>query len=182
MVVFGDKVTKILCNSLFTFLLSKSRQAKTKHVETKISQPIFGILVVLTKNELTKICNEPSIKKLHCLQIVEDVIQERRIHQINANPSLCQEVTVSPLRIRNAISLSRSERTSGRQTVIRGTTENPPLTVLNTSLETVLAKMASATDSLAETDDIEVSRQLVLLIKDCADCVQSLKSASSMHQ
>ena len=128
----------------------------------------------------TRCCIE--FKKLHFLQIVEDVIQERRIHQNNANPSLCQEVTVSPLRIRNAISLSRSERTSGRQTVIRGTTENPPLTVLNTSLETVLAKMASATDSLAETDDVEVSRQLVLLIKDCADCVQSLKSASSMHQ
>ena len=110
-------------------------------------------------------------------QIVEDVIQERRIHQINANPILCKGVTVSPLRIRNSKSLSRSERTSGRQTVIRGTTENPPLTVLNNcSLETVLAKMASATDSLAETDDIEVSRQLVLLIKDCADCVQSLKS------
>ena len=124
-------------------------------------------------------------KKYDCFQIVEDVIQERRIHQINADPSLCQGVTVSPLRIRNSTSLSRSERTSGRQTVISGTTENPPLTVLNTSLETVLAKMASATDSLAETDDIEVSRQLVLLIKDCADCVQSLKSlksASSMHQ
>jgi hypothetical protein len=112
------------------------------------------------------------------LQIVEDVIQERRIHQISADPGLCQGVTISPLRIRNSISLSRSERTSGRQTVIRGTTENPPLTVLNTSLETVLVKMASATDSLAETDDIEVSRQLVLLIK---DCVQSLISASSIQ-
>ena len=29
----------------------------------KISQPIFGILVVLTKNELTKICNEPGNHK-----------------------------------------------------------------------------------------------------------------------
>ena len=59
MVVFGDQVTKIFCNSLFIFLLSKARQAKTEHMEMKISQPIFGILVVLTKNELTKICNEP---------------------------------------------------------------------------------------------------------------------------
>ena len=61
MVVFGDKVTKILHISLFTFLLSKARQAKTEHMEMKISQPIFGILIVLTKNELTKICNEPGI-------------------------------------------------------------------------------------------------------------------------
>ena len=45
------------------FLLSKARQAKTVHMEMKISQPIFGILVVLTKNELTKICNEPGISK-----------------------------------------------------------------------------------------------------------------------
>ena len=41
------------------FLLSKARQAKTEHMEMKILQPIFGILVVLMKNELTKICNEP---------------------------------------------------------------------------------------------------------------------------
>ena len=27
-------------------------------MDMKISQPIFGILVVLTKNEFTKICNE----------------------------------------------------------------------------------------------------------------------------
>ena len=39
--------------------MSKARQAKTELMEMKISQPIFGILVVLTKNELTKICNEP---------------------------------------------------------------------------------------------------------------------------
>ena len=62
MVVFGDKVTKILRNSLFTFLLSKARQAKTELVEMKISQPIFGILVALTKNEVTKVCNEPGIE------------------------------------------------------------------------------------------------------------------------
>jgi len=41
------------------FLLSKARQAKTERMEMKISQPIFGILVALTKNEVTKICNEP---------------------------------------------------------------------------------------------------------------------------
>ena len=36
LVVFGDQVTKILYNSLFTFLLSKARQAKTEHMEMKI--------------------------------------------------------------------------------------------------------------------------------------------------
>ena len=54
------QVTKMLYNSLFTFfLLRKARQAKTDHMEVKILQPIFGILVALTKNEVTKICNEP---------------------------------------------------------------------------------------------------------------------------
>ena len=33
-------------------------------MEMKILQPNFGILVVLTKKELTKICNEPGIRKL----------------------------------------------------------------------------------------------------------------------
>ena len=32
-----------------------------KHMEMKISQPIFGILVVSTKNKFTKIFNEPGI-------------------------------------------------------------------------------------------------------------------------
>jgi hypothetical protein len=41
------------------FLLTKARWAKTKPMEMKISQPIFGILVVLTKNELMKIYIEP---------------------------------------------------------------------------------------------------------------------------
>ena len=44
------------------FLLSKARQAKTEHMEMKILQLIFGISVILTKNELTKICNEPGIR------------------------------------------------------------------------------------------------------------------------
>ena len=59
---FWQRVTKILHNSLFTFLLSQARQAKT---EMKISQLIFGILVVLTKTKLKKICNEPG----KCLRI-----------------------------------------------------------------------------------------------------------------
>ena len=38
--------------------MSKARQAKT---EMKILQPILGILVALTKNEVMTICNEPGI-------------------------------------------------------------------------------------------------------------------------
>ena len=53
------KLPKYYIIVLFTILLSKARQAKMELMEMKISQPIFGILVVLTKNELTKICNEP---------------------------------------------------------------------------------------------------------------------------
>ena len=51
------KLPKYYVISLFIFLLSKERQAKTEHMEMKISQPIFGILVALTKNEVTKICS-----------------------------------------------------------------------------------------------------------------------------
>ena len=56
--VFGCKVTKILCNSLFTFLLSKARQANRKIKVKKIILPNDD----KTKNEVTKICNEPGIK------------------------------------------------------------------------------------------------------------------------
>jgi hypothetical protein len=90
-----------------------------------------------------------------------------------------KKLAVNPLFLLLSVSLCYIRQ---KKNVFIGKTEYPPLTVLNSSLETVLAKMASATDCLAETDDIEMSRQLVLLIKDCADCVQSLKSASSMHQ
>ena len=39
LVVFGDEVTKVLPNSLFTFLLSKARQAKWKFKVKKIMKP-----------------------------------------------------------------------------------------------------------------------------------------------
>ena len=40
-------------------------------MELKISQPIFGILVALTKNEVTKISNEPGIRVAKKNQIAE---------------------------------------------------------------------------------------------------------------
>ena len=48
LVVFGDEVTKILRNSLFTFLLSKARQAKQK----------FKV----KKNHATKMTKKPKTK------------------------------------------------------------------------------------------------------------------------
>ena len=55
--VLAYEVTKILRNSLFILLLFfiflnfrlALQNAKTEHMEMKITQPIFGILVALTK-------------------------------------------------------------------------------------------------------------------------------------
>ena len=58
----ATKLPKYYVIVYLLFLLSKARQAKTEHMEMKILQPIFGILVVLTQNEFTKICNEQGIK------------------------------------------------------------------------------------------------------------------------
>jgi hypothetical protein len=45
LVVFGNKVTKILRNSLFTFFTEQGKTGKNDENgnEMKISQPIFGI-------------------------------------------------------------------------------------------------------------------------------------------
>ena len=64
---FVNQVSKILHNSLFTFLLSNERQAKTENMEMKISQPIFGTLVALMKNEDMEICYEPGIIYYLCI-------------------------------------------------------------------------------------------------------------------
>ena len=40
------------------------QDAKTEDMEMKVSKPIFGTLVALTKNELMKICNEPDINSI----------------------------------------------------------------------------------------------------------------------
>ena len=50
-----NEVTKILHNSLFTFLLSKARQAKGKFKVKKITKQKRR----KTKNNVIKICNEP---------------------------------------------------------------------------------------------------------------------------
>jgi hypothetical protein len=57
----ATKLPKYYVIVYLLFLLSNARQTKMEHMEMEILQPIFGILVVLTKNEVTKICNEPGI-------------------------------------------------------------------------------------------------------------------------
>jgi hypothetical protein len=57
--VLAYEVTKILRNSSFIFfiifhiLYFCTVDAKTEHMELKISKPTLGVLVALTKNELT---------------------------------------------------------------------------------------------------------------------------------
>ena len=43
-------------------------------MELKISQPIFGILVALTKNEVTKICNEQGITILNIYTVLLSIV------------------------------------------------------------------------------------------------------------
>lgn len=92
--------------------------------------------------------------------------EERRISQNQANPTLFQPS--QPLRN------LRGVRPVSTQVL------SEPLPVVHSSLDAVFAKMAAASESLASTEDIETSRQLVTLIKDCADCVQALKGASNI--
>ena len=56
--VLAYEVTKILRNSSFFFIVFnilyfRTVDAKTEHMELKISKPTLGVLVALTKNELT---------------------------------------------------------------------------------------------------------------------------------
>ena len=71
----ATKLPKYYVIVYLLFLLSKARQAKTEHMEMKISQPIFGILEALTKNEVTKICNEPgtSHRRMEMIEIRNDI-------------------------------------------------------------------------------------------------------------
>ena len=43
-----------------------------EHIEM---EPIFGILVALTKNEVTKICNEPGIRYVNGILLFQGHIQ-----------------------------------------------------------------------------------------------------------
>ena len=48
----------------------------------KILKPTFGILVILTKNELTKICNEPGMNSFDYFDIESFslILEKRGLH------------------------------------------------------------------------------------------------------
>ncbi len=113
-------------------------------------------------------------------QIIEQEpqIQERRIPDRNADPSLFMHTPPNSLPLR--IPATRNLHTNnGGRSISLNTTHSQPLPLINAGMDAVYAKLASATEALAATDDIETSKQLVNLIKDCADCVQSLKGAAN---
>ena len=67
------------------FELSKARQAKTEHMKWK-SRTYFCVLVVLTKNELTKICNEPGNNVL-CISKIEDIKWKKKLQKYFHRPN-----------------------------------------------------------------------------------------------
>ena len=116
--------------------------------------------------------------------IQEEIVTERRVSQRNANPSLFSSYSSND---RPSVRpLSTYSRTSNSGAVLRNsqtlTSSDQPVPLIHSSLDTVFAKLNSATEALANSQDIEISRQLVGLIKECADCVQSLKSAADTLQ
>ena len=77
LIVFGNEGTEILPNSLFTFLLSKARQAKMEHMEMKISQHTyfwyFGSFD--KKRSYENICNELGIRYVNEILLFQAHIQ-----------------------------------------------------------------------------------------------------------
>lgn len=63
---FGDKVTKILSNSLFSFGFA----LQMENIVQKITQPKWR----KTKNEVTKICDEPGIWKFFIFELSRPVV------------------------------------------------------------------------------------------------------------
>ena len=107
---------------------------------------------------------------------MEETVEVTRVQEREANP---MAMSSNSRRLQNSNPVLRSLSSS--------CTSNPnpiqnPVVLMHSSMDSVFAKMSSATQSLMETDDIETSTQLVKLIKECADCVHSLKNASLVHQ
>ena len=100
-------------------------------------------------------------------QVEEPVVRVQHVSQRNANP------TLSMNRSNGLVRLSGGGASS---------LPSQPVSVIHSGLDSVFSKLDSASQSLMETQDIETSRQLVLLIKDCADCLLSLKNAAVAHQ
>ena len=109
-------------------------------------------------------------------QVEEPVVRVQRVSQRNANPTLCLNRPNGLMRLSGGGgTLSNSDGASSLPA-------SQPISVIHSGLDSVFSKLDSASQSLMETQDIETSRQLVLLIKDCADCLLSLKNAAVAHQ
>ena len=74
-------------------------QKRIKHMEMKISKPIFGILVALTKNTLTKICNEPGnrYKEAYFRDLLKRGL-DPKCFSINFKSQILKPAYVSPSR------------------------------------------------------------------------------------
>ena len=115
-------------------------------------------------------------QRFYFSEIVEEVVESRKVSQRDANPTLFSHTPSSSRRLTNlnhGRSLSSSHSSNQFQN---------PVSLMHSSLDSVFAKMSSATQSLMDTDDIETSTQLVKLIKECADCALALKNAAQAHQ
>ena len=121
------------------------------------------------------------VKSTVCLHfpVVEETVEVTRVQEREANPMMNMSSNSRRLQNRNNPPVLRSLSSScaSNPTPIQN-----PVILMHSSMDSVFAKMSSATQSLMETDDIETSTQLVKLIKECADCVLSLKNASVVHQ
>ena len=101
---------------------------------------------------------ESQIEDAQGRPVVEEVVQAARAKVSNADPTTVMH------HMRSNLNSSADLSTSG--------------SIMSASLDVVLDKMVNATQTLAQTDDLETSVHLVSLIKNCADCVASLRSAS----
>ena len=49
---------------------------------------------------------------------------------------------------------------------------------IDATIKTIKSKMAVSSEALANTNDMEKSKEYLALIKDCADCIQALKNCN----
>jgi hypothetical protein len=49
---------------------------------------------------------------------------------------------------------------------------------IDSAIKAIKSKMAVSSEALANTNDMEKSKEYLALIKDCADCIQALKNCN----
>lgn len=107
-------------------------------------------------------------------------IAEEGERHVNVVPSTSSRISAEVLNRPTTISTvtSRTPQLSIAAPTTTSYTVTPSGDVVHESLAAVLDKMQSATRALATTDNVETSKNLVCLIKECADCILSLKHIS----